>query len=219
MTVNKGAIALGVSLTCHLVWLCALPVIVAPQQIGVAGQKPLAIEIVQIQAPQVKTFKPKPKPKPKPKVEKPKPVITKAVITTPAEKPKSQPIEPAPKQEQVIAHVQTEPKPAPEVEAQTVQLKPQSLPVVKEARFRAPPQSPVYPRLALRRRQQGEAWVKALVNARGETQQVKLSRSSGFDSLDRSALAAVSKWLFAAAQINGKPVTAWVEVPVDFVIN
>ncbi|NQZ08523.1 MAG: energy transducer TonB [Algicola sp.] len=211
MALGRGVIALGLSVAGHLAWLSAQPDIVAPQKMGVVGQQPLAIAIVQIQAPQVKAFKPKPKPK----VEKPKPVTTKAVIKSPVEKPKPQSIEPALKQEQVIAKARAE----PEVEEQPVQLKPQSLPVVKEARFRAPPQSPVYPRLALRRRQQGEAWVKALVNARGETQQVKLSRSSGFDSLDRSALAAVSKWLFAAAQIDGKPVTAWVEVPVDFVIN
>ncbi|MCJ8275064.1 MAG: TonB family protein, partial [Psychrosphaera sp.] len=170
------------------------------------------IAIMQIQAPQVKRLKPKLQPK----VETPKPAVKKPAIKTVVKKTKPKPVkavESAP--EPVIAQAQTEPA----VEQQPMQLKPQSLPIVKEARFRAPPQSPVYPRMALRRRQQGEAWVKALVNARGETQEVKLSRSSGFDSLDRSALAAVSKWLFAAAQVDGKPVTAWVEVPVDFVIN
>jgi protein TonB len=224
MTLSKGIVAIGLSVIGHLVWLTTQPVIVAPQRAGVAGHKSLAIALVKmpIQAQTQVLEKVLEKVQSQPRIEKPKPVKPaelKAVELKPVKQ----------KSKSVIAATQH--KPPPKVDEQPAASNPVALPktlpetlpktaeVVSEAKFRMPPQSPVYPRLALRRRQQGEAWVKALVNAEGETQNVVLSRSSGFDSLDRSALAAVSKWLFAAAQVNGRPVTAWVEVPVSFVIH
>ncbi|GAA5314952.1 MAG: hypothetical protein AseanaTS_01560 [Candidatus Pelagadaptatus aseana] len=95
----------------------------------------------------------------------------------------------------------------------------ESLPVVKQAGFRSRPSPPVYPKLSLRKRQQGEALVQALVNKEGKTQQVKLVRSSGYPLLDNSALRAVEGWEFKAALVDDVPVMAWVEVPVAFQIN
>ncbi len=95
----------------------------------------------------------------------------------------------------------------------------QPLPVVRELRYRQPPRPPVYPKLALRRRQQGEAWVRARVNARGITEAVELLQSSGFELLDQSALSAVQGWQFAAAERDGVAIAAWVEVPVAFEIH
>ncbi len=95
----------------------------------------------------------------------------------------------------------------------------EALPVIKQARFRQTPRPPVYPRQALRRHQQGEALIRVLVNAEGNTQNVFLQRSSGYAILDRSALHAVKGWNFVAAEEDGEPIDAWVEVPVAFKIQ
>lgn len=94
-----------------------------------------------------------------------------------------------------------------------------SFPVVKQARFRQPPQPPVYPALALQRRQEGSALIRALVDGQGETEKVELVRSSGFSVLDSAALAAVEGWSFSSAKVDGVAMKAWVEVPVAFQIN
>ncbi len=92
----------------------------------------------------------------------------------------------------------------------------ESIPVVKDVSYRQPPAPPVYPKTALRRRQQGEVWVQALVSPEGITEQVEVVRSSGVSSLDDSALRAVSGWVFEAANLDGRPIRAWIEVPVAF---
>jgi protein TonB len=82
--------------------------------------------------------------------------------------------------------------------------------------YRQAPQPPVYPKTALRRKQQGEVLVQALVSEEGNTEQVEVVRSSGVASLDASALKAVSGWVFEAAKMDGRPIRAWIEVPVAF---
>jgi protein TonB len=95
----------------------------------------------------------------------------------------------------------------------------QPVPVSKTVGYRYPPTPPVYPRLALRRGQQGEAVIQARVNPQGETERIKLVHSSGYQLLDESAINAVSGWAFAAAKRNGVAITAWIEVPVKFEIK
>lgn len=92
----------------------------------------------------------------------------------------------------------------------------ESIPVLREVSYRQPPAPPVYPKTALRRRQQGEVWLQALVSPEGKTEQVEVVRSSGVSSLDDSALRAVSSWVFEAAKMDGRPIRAWIEVPVVF---
>ena len=95
----------------------------------------------------------------------------------------------------------------------------ESLPVVRAVRYRQPPQPPVYPKAALRRRHQGEVLIHALVNEQGQTEEVVLVDSSGYALLDESALRAVSAWAFEAAAVNGVSMKAWIEVPVVYQIN
>lgn len=92
----------------------------------------------------------------------------------------------------------------------------ESIPVVREVSYRQQPQPPIYPKTALRRKQQGEVWVQALVSPEGNTELVEVVRSSGVASLDASALKAVSGWVFEAAKMDGRPIRAWIEVPVAF---
>lgn len=91
--------------------------------------------------------------------------------------------------------------------------------VRKNPSFSRPPVAPSYPRLAIKRRWQGEVLVQAWVSAEGETKEVLLKRSSGFELLDESALAAVKKWHFQAYVDQGRRVASWVEVPVDFTLR
>lgn len=95
----------------------------------------------------------------------------------------------------------------------------QETPIVKTVSYRYPPEPPVYPRLALKRGQQGEALIHARVNVEGETERLQLVRSSGYRLLDQSALKAVAAWVFMPAKRNGVAITAWIEVPVKFEIN
>ena len=78
---------------------------------------------------------------------------------------------------------------------------------------------PTYPAKARRMEQQGIVLLHALVNDHGQTQDLKIASSSGYSSLDRSAMKAVRGWRFETSSRNGKPIKAWVEVPVRFVLR
>lgn len=82
--------------------------------------------------------------------------------------------------------------------------------------FRRPPVPPVYPRQAIARGIEGTAVLRVLIGPDGETIEVRLHRSSGAALLDRAAKDAVERWAFRPAVIGGRPMPAWVEVPVRF---
>jgi protein TonB len=83
-------------------------------------------------------------------------------------------------------------------------------------RFRSPPRPADYPSRAVELGQQGEALVRVRLDPDGNAAEILLWRGTGFELLDRSALAAVRGWHFLPAQRNGQPVAAWVEIPVRF---
>lgn len=86
-------------------------------------------------------------------------------------------------------------------------------------RFRSPPEPPAYPRLARAQRQEGEVLVRARLDRTGTPEEVLLARSSGFDLLDRAALAAVRRWPFEPGRRGGVAVIAWVQIPVRFTLR
>lgn len=83
-------------------------------------------------------------------------------------------------------------------------------------RYRLPPKPAVYPARAIELGQQGEVLIRVRLDLDGSAAEIRLWRSSGFDLLDRSALAAVRGWHFHPAMRGGHPVAAWVEIPVRF---
>jgi protein TonB len=83
-------------------------------------------------------------------------------------------------------------------------------------RFRVPAKPAAYPARAIELGQQGEVLVRARLDLDGSVAEIRLWRTSGFDALDRSALAAVRGWHFHPAMRGGHPVAAWVEIPVRF---
>lgn len=80
---------------------------------------------------------------------------------------------------------------------------------------RAPP--PRYPRIAARAGHEGTVTLKVLVDATGRPVQVDIERSSGHRDLDRAARDQVlGQWRFHPAQRDGRAVSAWALVPVEF---
>ncbi|WP_158249370.1 energy transducer TonB [Pseudomonas sp. LFM046] len=164
-----------------------------------------------------------------------------------ASKPRPEAARPAsssePKVEQAIAIARTEPakprpssptKPQPvaaatssdEVERRSVaSARPApAKPVVtevfsREPAFLTPPRSPVYPAQARRRNQQGQVLVEVRLDAQGRLLEARLLRSSGVESLDRSALDAVAGWRFRPETQDGQPVPSRVHIPIEFALS
>ncbi len=76
--------------------------------------------------------------------------------------------------------------------------------------------SPVYPPLSRREGEEGTVMLSVYVEASGQAGKVELARSSGFDRLDRAALAAVKRWRFVPARRGSEAVADWVRVPIVF---
>jgi protein TonB len=87
----------------------------------------------------------------------------------------------------------------------------------KAASLNNPP--PPYPGFAFRNRWQGKVYLRVHVMTTGEVDEVKLLQTSGYDSLDNSALDTVKKWKFIPAKKEGKIVDQWVRVPITFEIK
>ena len=83
-------------------------------------------------------------------------------------------------------------------------------------RFRIPPTPAVYPPRSIELGQQGEVLVRVRLQPDGAAAEIVVWRSSNFPLLDRAALTAVRGWHFLPALRDGRPVAAWVEIPVRF---
>jgi protein TonB len=83
-------------------------------------------------------------------------------------------------------------------------------------RFRTAPKPAVYPPRAIELGHQGEALVRVRLDPTGAAAEIVLWRGSGFELLDKAALAAVRGWQFLPAIRDGRAVAAWVEIPVRF---
>ncbi len=79
--------------------------------------------------------------------------------------------------------------------------------------------APQYPRLSVRRGEQGTVVIAARLSARGRVASARVARSSGHARLDAAALAAVRKARFRPARRAGKPVPGRVRVPIRFVLE
>ena len=78
---------------------------------------------------------------------------------------------------------------------------------------------PVYPGAARQRGYEGDVLIAAEVRADGRIGTVRVKRSSGYASLDDSALEAVRAWRFEPARRMGAAVDAWVEIPIRFKLS
>jgi len=67
--------------------------------------------------------------------------------------------------------------------------------------------------------EQGRVVLRVLVSAAGLPEKVELKSSSGSPRLDESALQTVRLWKFVPARQGTEPVSAWVLVPISFVLK
>jgi len=78
---------------------------------------------------------------------------------------------------------------------------------------------PVYPRRARDKNQQGTTLLEATLDEKGVVIDLKVSQSSGYRLLDKSAIKAVKKWQFKPAMHDGVAVMAIALVPIQFDIT
>jgi protein TonB len=184
---------------------------------SITPPRPLMVSLIE---PQVEA--PQPQPKPEPKPQPPKPVAKPLPAPVLAAKPMSAPIP------QPVAET---PEPTPVPEPVHDALPPPAL--VAEAPKPAPPPptpprpadylnnpKPPYPHLSRRLGEEGTVRLNILVNPDGSVARLELARSSGYPRLDQSARNTVqSSWKFEPARQDGKPVAAWVIVPIQFTLR
>ncbi|MEE3370911.1 MAG: TonB family protein [Planctomycetota bacterium] len=78
---------------------------------------------------------------------------------------------------------------------------------------------PVYPAEALSKGETGRVVLRVQVDATGRVTAVSIDRSSGSQSLDAAASAAIHRWRFNPATGNGTPIACEVRIPVRFRIE
>jgi len=79
--------------------------------------------------------------------------------------------------------------------------------------------SPPYPLLARKRGYQGTVLLEVLVSKDGKAASIQLSRSSGYNILDRAAIKGVRGWLFYPAKRGDELFEMWVKIPIRFTLN
>lgn len=74
---------------------------------------------------------------------------------------------------------------------------------------------PLYPRESRRKGEQGVSIYEAIISATGCIQELRLVRSST-PTLDIMGMEAVSRWSYAPATLDGRPVRVWLTVTVTY---
>ncbi|WP_428249111.1 energy transducer TonB [Ferrovibrio sp.] len=146
----------------------------------------------------------------------PKPAETPQVAAAPSPPVQTPPVEAPPAAAAPEAAASPAAAPAHAMAAAPAEIQSSEPPVLRHPGFRNRPQPPVYPVRARQLEQEGVSVVRALIDPEGQSREVRLWRSSGYEMLDQAALNAVRGWAFNAARIGERPVLAWVEIPVQF---
>ncbi len=165
-------------------------------------------------------------PKPPPPVNKTPP--QQPVMTPPPSPPPVAPAAAAPEPAPVLAAPATAAAPATVVNTPTpapvaaptpsasVPAAPAKveLPNSKADYLHNPP--PDYPRMSVRRGEQGQVILKVLIGADGVPQKAELQTSSGFERLDKAALDAAMRWRSVPGKRGGVAETMWYLLPMTF---
>lgn len=154
-----------------------------------------------VPAPPPKVMAPRPAPAPMPQV-------APAPVPAPAPAPVLASTAPAPMATPAAAPVAATPAPAPAPAPRIEQ------PSSDADYLHNPP--PVYPSLSKRMGEQGKVIVRVLIGPDGTAQEAGVAESSGFDRLDKAAVATVLKWRYVPGKRNGVPEAMWYRVPVKF---
>jgi periplasmic protein TonB len=190
----------------------------APAALLTPQNRSVTISLVDTLPPAPAKALPRPaeKPRPKPKVKpKPKPVDLpepEAMVL-----PHAEPTPPENIQETTLEKTSVdEDQPPADTQSSQAPSRPQGATIQSSVpRYDINPK-PVYPLMALRRGYQGTVMLEVLVTREGRAGQVKVQQSSGYDMLDRKAVATVQQWLFTPALRGTQAVEMRVIVPVVF---
>ncbi len=191
--------------------------VIEPVASDVSPPEPIVDQAAEAREPPPPVASPVPKTRPKPVARKPADVPPPAAVQAP---------------EPVQAAAPTL-SPAPIVSAPLPSAVPESGPqaaavaapaaneimVTTDARFRARPASPEYPPRARQMGVEGTTVLRALVGETGDTLELIVWQGSGMRLLDEAALAAARQWRFEPARRGDRLLTAWVEVPVRFILR
>jgi protein TonB len=216
---SMGSLLLTLVLSLHL-WAALW--ILQPAK-AVTKAQPMIMEVSLIAAPSQKAAaapvaQPKPEEPKKPTVKKPvklkKPVVRKQ-MELPKPLTMAEEMLPAPSKLESASASAT---PAANVGGKaTADVAP-----FTEANFNANYGSnpkPKYPGIATSRGWEGTVHLHVKVSAEGDSEEVTVQRSSGYDALDEAAIEAVEKWKFIPAKRGETPVSSSVVVPINFVLN
>lgn len=138
------------------------------------------------------------------------PVIEDKVMTA------IEPEESAPEVPQIEEKVEKEiPKP---------EEKPVYIPPIKGAITEQQPTylknpAPQYPYRARQRGWEGTVLLRAFISKEGLPEQLEIKQSSGHSVLDNAALEAVRLWQFKPASVGELSFSAWIDIPIRFVLS
>jgi TonB family protein len=75
---------------------------------------------------------------------------------------------------------------------------------------------PLYPQEARKKGYEGEVVLRVEVLSDGRVGQIEVKSSSGYETLDRSAITAVKQWKFIPAKKGESAISYWVNIPIKF---
>lgn len=209
---RRAAIALIVTLHGAAAW--GLLQVQAVRESLVAAA-PMFVDLLAPPAPEAPPAPaPPPPPKPLPKrPPPPKPVVTVAPQPEPAPASFVAPApEPAPPEPVLVAPA---PPASPAPPAPPAPPPPPRMLPPSAIQYVVLPDI-VYPSASRRLNEQGLVVVAVYMDTAGVPQQVQVVQSSGFERLDRAALAGVRTARFKPYAENGRPVAGWARIPIPF---
>ena len=174
--------------------------------------EPLVVDLVQDDLPPPEEPPPPPPPStplPPTPVVQPEIVAPPTIVQVPAPPPQVQTAPESPPPQTVVVVPRS---PAPSAPAAPVRVDDLSSRMIAAT----PPRYPVPSRRA---REQGIVALMVLVGTDGAVKDISVSRSSGFERLDRAALDAVRRWRWSPTMHDGKPVMVRGIVEIPFVLK
>jgi protein TonB len=172
-----------------------------------------------------------PAPAPVPEIPKPTPAKPKTVpVVKKAVKPLPKRTEPTPEpvqQEQIVDTTDPAPAAPAAQSAAPSAAAPSTAPAISTP---APPKTisgveyvqrpePHYPPSSKRMREEGKVTLRILVNEKGRPEKVEIQKSSGFSRLDDAAKQAALSAVFKPYMEDGRPVSVYAIVPINFSIQ
>lgn len=204
-----------------LAWLVLAPDVSE----SITPPRPLTVSLIPPEVPEPQPeLRPEPKPEPPPPQPVAKPLPPPPVLVAERPQPTPEPVveAPPPLPEPVPEALPPPPPPQPVVAVEVPRPAPPPPPPPtppRAADYLNNPK-PAYPALSRRLGEEGVVRLNILVNADGSVAQIELAQSSGHPRLDEAAMRTVqSSWRFEPARQSGRPVQAWVIVPIQFTLR